>query len=341
MNADQRSTASKVWMAILVALAIAGCSSNSDDSGGTADGRTQESNTSTGRPAGGPDTPAAPSQGCSVPDSAFATTTDGTIQSGPTARQYKLFAPAGTDGTEPLPLVLAVHGGGSGADLFANISQLGSLAQQEGFVAVFPNGLPMEGVPGVTWNRSAPAADVTYLNDLLDAVENKMCIDTAREYVTGFSLGAEMTTRLSCIQPERFAAAAPVSGVSQLEPCEPSEEMPVVVLQGTADTFVPFGGGTGQSGFETPPITDVVDGWAERNGCFGDKIETTPAEEARLLRYDCPPGAEVDFYVVEGAGHTWAGSPTHAAAEAVLGPTNMNLDASRTIWEFFQQHARS
>ena len=322
-------------MALAMAVWVGGCSSGTDESA-------DEPTTAAAPAVDGADTPARPSSGCDAPDAAFATTTDGTIQSGGVDRQYKLFVPADGDGTEPRPVVLAIHGGGSGKDIFGNISQMGALAQQEGFVAVFSHGL---GQPP-TWDYSADGADLTYLNDLLDTVESKLCIDTAREYVTGFSAGAAMTTLLSCTQPDRFAAVAPVAGASEFDSCEPSEELPVIVFHGTDDPFVLFEGGVGE-GIEPPegaivgqPVAQRVAAWAERNGCTGDSTETKPAEGARLVSYDCPPGVEVEFYILDGGGHTWPGSELQATLEDVLGPTNMNVDATETMWAFFQQHAR-
>jgi polyhydroxybutyrate depolymerase len=69
-------------------------------------------------------------------------------------------------------------------------------------------------------------------------------------------------------------------------------------------------------------------------------IETNPAEGARLVSYDCPAGAEVEFYILEGAGHTWPGSEFHVTMESVVGPTIMSIDATETMWAFFEAHAR-
>jgi polyhydroxybutyrate depolymerase len=157
-----------------------------------------------------------------------------------------------------------------------------------------------------------------------------------------------MTTLFSCTEPERFAAIAPVAGASEFESCEPSQEMPIILFHGTDDQFVLFEGGVGE-GVEPPEgaivgqsRAEFVAAWAERNGCIGDGSESNPAEGARLVSYDCPASADVEFYILTGGGHTWPGSELHAAIaiKSGLGPTNMNVDATETIWKFFQQHAR-
>jgi polyhydroxybutyrate depolymerase len=287
--------------------------------------------------------PSRGSSGCDAPDPAFARRINGTINSGGVDRQYKLIVPNEPVATEPMPLVLGLHGRGSGMDGFARMSQIEAAAERERFVAIVPQGLgdvPM-------WDLQADGADVTFLNDVLDTVERNVCIDTAREYVTGFSMGAMMTTLLSCIEPERFAAAAPVAGLINIDHCNPAETMPLAVFHGTDDRFIRFEGGlgNGSAGPQGPPsgpsISDLVARWSERNGCGRATTETTPAEGVRFVRFECPAGADVEFYVIDRAGHTWPGSEMSASFSDVAGPTNMNLDATDTIWAFFQEHARS
>jgi polyhydroxybutyrate depolymerase len=273
----------------------------------------------------------------------FAATTDGIIHSGGVERQYKLFAPAARGW--PLPLVLNIHGFASGKDLFAEMNQMGALAQGQRFVAVFGHAL---GNPP-SWVASAQGNDVNYLNDLVDTVESRLCIDIAREYVTGFSQGAVMTTLLACADSERFAAAAPVAGIAEVNGCEPTHKMPVVAFHGTDDPLVLYQGGlVGPDGKRAQPpegvsaerpVTKRVATWAEYNNCEGRATESRPADHARLLHYDCHPRADVELYVLDGAGHTWPGSEPNALA-SILGSTNMSVDATEIIWDFFQHHAR-
>ena len=243
-------------------------------------------------------------------------------------------------------MVLNIHGLASNMDLFAEMNQLGRLAGAEGFVAVYGQAL---GDPP-SWQANPVGDDMTYLNDLLDTVEAKLCIDTAREYVTGFSQGAVMTTLLACDESERFAAAALVASVVELDDCEASEPVPAIAFHGTEDPLVLFDGGLrGVDG--TPvqsregvsaerPVEERVAAWAARNGCGRDSTETSPAVGARLLTYDCSRGSEVGLYILDGAGHTWPGSTAVNPLAGIFGPTNLDVDATAVMWAFFQQHAR-
>jgi polyhydroxybutyrate depolymerase len=59
---------------------------------------------------------------------------------------------------------------------------------------------------------------------------------------------------------------------------------------------------------------------------------------------ECTDDATVQLYVVQGGGHNWPGSEFFAglgsnpATFALVGPTNMEIDATALIWEFFQQY---
>jgi polyhydroxybutyrate depolymerase len=89
---------------------------------------------------------------------------------------------------------------------------------------------------------------------------------------------------------------------------------------------------------EGPGYPETVSVWAERNGC--DKFSDTEAGESVIHRvYDCPRGAEVEFSIVVGGGHTWPGSQFSANIESITGPTTFEIDWNELAWEFFQRFA--
>lgn len=60
--------------------------------------------------------------------------------------------------------------------------------------------------------------DLTYVTDIVTAVEARLPIDKARVYIAGFSTGGMMAERAACSYPGIFAAAGPVAG-DLLVPC--------------------------------------------------------------------------------------------------------------------------
>ncbi len=79
--------------------------------------------------------------------------------------------------------------------------------------------------------------------------------------------------------------------------------------------------------------------WAERNGCdsFTDTTLEGTTDEVIHRVWDCPPGADVELYVVPAGGHSWPGSEFSQSIADIVGYTTFDLDASALGWEFFQR----
>ena len=69
---------------------------------------------------------------------------------------------------------------------------------------------------------------------------------------------------------------------------------------------------------------------------------TQPSPTVQLTQYtgSCADGSTVaGYYMISGAGHTWPGGPhLSRAATRILGPQSNVIDASSTIWSFFEAH---
>jgi polyhydroxybutyrate depolymerase len=243
----------------------------------------------------------------------------------------------------------------------AMVSGLGPYGDAQGFVTLTPHGEGQGPVP--LWDTTPGGRDEVFLEGMLDDVEASLCVDTARVFVTGLSNGAMMTSTLACALSDRFAAAAPVAGVTEVAGCNPDRPVPVVAFHGTDDGFLAYDGGfgpqvaslpspdgqgtlgdvaaepDGPSEASSPSVPEVVADWGGRNGCD----DTAPEEEAvaddvTLLSFACPAGAEADLYRVEGGGHSWPGSEFLANVENIVGHTTMSISANEVMWEFFEQH---
>lgn len=279
------------------------------------------------------------------------------------AGSYLEEVPPGTERPRPVPMVFDLHGYLEPDTLQDAVTGLSAYGKAHGFVTVTPQ-IDGETVPH--WNASPQSADLGYLGSLLTHVENTVCVDEARVFVTGYSNGAWMASRLACADSARIAAVAPVAGLQDYPDCRPVRPVPVVAFHGTTDPFVAFDGGSGPnaatlpaidegggnaeqqqsggsatSGFIGPlpqPISAQVAGWARRNGCGSAPRLQKIGSDVTLLSYSCPSDASVDFYKVSGGGHTWPGSPTLVSAKALVGRTTMTISATQIIWQFFQNH---
>lgn len=297
--------------------------------------------------------PSVPSAGCERSTVRTLARVRRTLDIAGEERWYLLTTPTAHDGTTPLPLVLEFHGLAEGAAIAAEMSQLDTVAEREGFVVAYPNG---SGSP-VRWDQhldSNPNRDFELVDTLLHRLGAELCIDEARVYATGLSYGAIMSSALACVMADRFAAIAPVAGVEHPPGCEPARPIPVLAFHGTADPILYFNGGVGDLGaalsggtLEPPAEPVELDGdgypaavasWAASNGC-GDATDERRSAHVIERTYDCDVDAEVRFFIIEGGGHSWPGSAFSAAIEKIVGPTTDELDATEEIWSFFARNA--
>jgi dienelactone hydrolase len=133
--------------------------------------------------------------------------------------QYRLFVPKEIISSDSYPLILTLHGSGEiGNDNNIHIihnrvaeTWAEDSSQQKNPSFVFsPQVPPRSGVALRTFlqNTFLPRVD-----DILDSLINEFPIDTSRLYITGYSLGSQMTWGFIYRQhPNRFAAAIPMSG---------------------------------------------------------------------------------------------------------------------------------
>lgn len=277
-----------------------------------------------------------------------------TIQHSGRTRTYKVHVPVGYVATKPTPAVIAFHGFGSDALEQEGLSRMSQVANEKGFIAIYPFGLnyaealrTADAGPNLHdsrgWNAGGccgPAQlynvnDVDFVEALFADLDTRVCIDTRRTYATGLSNGAFFSYRLACDRAERFAAIAPVAGMENNVSCAPSRPVPVMHFHGTADATIPFDGGTIPFGRPYSSAPATVARWAGYNGCGGPLQETYQRGDSTCLTHTgC--GATATLCTIQGGGHTWPGG----LIPPEYGYTTMDLDATREMWRFFEANPR-
>jgi polyhydroxybutyrate depolymerase len=260
-------------------------------------------------------------------------------------RSYLVHVPFGYDGTSPLPVVLAFHGGGGNAQLMEKQTGLDQVSDEKRFLVVYPNGTgPTKhkywdaGIKDV-YAATHHVNDVGFVNAILNALPRNYNIDARRVYATGFSNGAFLTYLLAEDLSNRITAFAPVSG-GQYVTNPPSRPVPLVDFQGLLDPYSLFFGGKGPIlGVQEPSIPKMIVEWAQV-----DDDNPTPASVSEgpgyvLYQYErASPAAHapVELYVLPRGGHTWPGG-VNLTAGLGTGPLIRSVDASAIIWDFFQR----
>jgi polyhydroxybutyrate depolymerase len=265
--------------------------------------------------------------------------TNGEIVSSGETRRYLLYVPSTYDRSRPAPLVISLHGFVEWPAHQAQISRWNDLADEFGFLVVYPEGtgFPRRWRAG-GW-RGDPTLDVRFIADLIEALGREYNLDPSRVYANGLSNGGGMSYLLGCALADRIAAVGGVAGayVYPLQDCRPARPVPMIIFHGTADPIVPYVGGTAEgSDARLPAIPDWVDTRAALNGCDLRPEQLPASGEVTGLRYaNCDDAADVVFYTVDGGGHTWPGG--EPLPEWIAGTTTQELDATRLMWGFFSR----
>lgn len=258
-------------------------------------------------------------------------------------RSYLLHVPRACGSGQPAALVLAFHGRLGSGKKMAKLTNLSGLADEQGFIVAYPNGV------GRSWNaghgigraQAQGVDDVKFTVRLIEALGQRLNLDSRRVYATGFSNGATFVHRLACELSEKIAAIAAVGGTIAPQiggNCRPQRAVAMLQIHGTADPFVPWEGGLTVAGGRVEAAAATAAGWARRNGCPATPEVAELGGGVVRTRYGaCGQGAEVVLYRIEEGGHTWPGGYQFLPRK-VIGATNRCLDASRVIWDFFRQH---
>ncbi len=270
-------------------------------------------------------------------------------------RTYHVFVPADLPAGGPVPLLIALHGGTGWGKQFERNSGFDGLAQANGFIVVYPDGVGNG--PNAdqqrTWNGGACCGiaartnvdDVAFIDQLITQLEADFPIDADRVFAAGHSNGGILAYRLACELPDRIAAIGVQSSALEIDACTPDQPVSAIHIHGAADQNLPIDGGVGPNALSGVDFNKPLEGataLAAADGCDAAPTTTTDATNADLMIHlwsPCAAGTEVVFVEVAGAGHAWMGHETGGSGR--VGPVYMGLDSSLLIWNFLVQHGRS
>jgi polyhydroxybutyrate depolymerase len=257
-------------------------------------------------------------------------TTSRTIEVGAESREYRLHVPPQL--ADDPALVVMLHGGLGSARQAEGAYGWDAVADAEGFVVAYPDGVNR------TWNAGdccggaarEDVDDVAFLTALVTELRAEFGVGPDRTFGTGMSNGAMMTYRIAC-ETDLFAAIAPVAGTI-VTTCDDPAPASLLHIHGQGDGSVRMDGepGDGVGDVDGMPIADVNALWRQADGC-GDPV-VTDAPPVTTSTSTCADGRTVTLVTVAGAGHQWPGS---VAREGATDQPSDALDATALIWEFF------
>jgi len=201
-------------------------------------------------------------------------------QHGPVERMYLQYLPSSYNDQELLPLVLDFHGFSMTADGQREYSKWDVLAEEEGFIAVFPEGVPDSPSELRSWNindETGPFGDVCdrdratwgeyechfscencdpaktckegmtcyldyrFVEFLVNTLVLELKVDPSKIHVTGLSNGAQFSYYLASYSSFKFASFGIVSGVPFIGyGALPAYKTPIIDFHGTQDDVIPY-----------------------------------------------------------------------------------------------------
>jgi polyhydroxybutyrate depolymerase len=177
--------------------------------------------------------------------------------------------PANYDASRSYPLVLFLHGYGSGGDETVTYLEADLQQAASSFIAIVPEGT-RDAEGRLHWNTVLPQQkgtvdDSAYLQSLISEVKGRWNVDSKRVYIVGISNGGFMAYRLACDTDGVFAGIVSIAGsmFANTSLCQTKTPISVLQIHGTKDEIVPFvSQNSGNLGaFESAQT------WAQRNGC--------------------------------------------------------------------------
>jgi polyhydroxybutyrate depolymerase len=268
-------------------------------------------------------------------------------------RTYRLYVPSSLP-AGPAPLLIALHGGTGWGTQFETNSGFDDIADVNGFIVVYPDGIEIPLLRGGVWNGGdccgiaaqdrQDVDDLGFISDLIDVIETDYPIDETRVYATGHSNGAIMSYRLACELSDRIVAVGFQAGSLEIDDCRPDRPVSVLHIHGSADTNIPLDGGHGSgisnTDFNSPRAS--VEKLAMLDGC-GPRVDSVDEENpdvAHRIWEPCDEGTTVEMVIVEGANHAWMGHKATRVQEEIVGSPYMGYDSSAAIRDFLAAHPR-
>ena len=256
-------------------------------------------------------------------------------------REYKLYIPPASF-TEPLPLVVMLHGCTQNPDDFAAGTRMNEAALERGFYVLYP-AQTQHANSSRCWNwfkhshQKRGRGEPALLAGMTREVMSRYNINPQRVYVAGLSAGGAMAAILGDTYPDLFAAVGVHSGLATGSAT--NVQSALSVMQTGAAPAAPIKA-------SPPTIVFHGDKDATVNPAHGEHVIAASASaskaEQKLVR--CNNGRDfthrvykedsgrvvAEHWTVHGAGHAWSGGSAQGSYTDSQGP-----DASGEMLRFF------
>jgi len=287
-------------------------------------------------------------------------------------RTFEYYVPSSYSDATAVPLLFSFHGLGSSGLEQIDLTKFDVLAEQEGFIAVFPDATRLDpadprwsaygaSLPALTgsnimWNcgdiTGIPIAplqyyagvdDLGFVRDMLSWFETNYNINESEIYSTGMSNGAMFSYFLAFYVPDVFAAIAPVCAPMMLNLGVNATTTPapitVIVVRGTSDPVIPEPGECGlicdNFSFST---NETIAYWCGVDGITAEPVETVwgpTSEDATIVhRYVHSGGVNGTQVILFMVDGGGHTWPGGPLYSIWVGAITTHIDGSALIWKY-------
>lgn len=288
--------------------------------------------------------PSAGTEACRLARPHAAGLSEHRIESDGRIRRFLLYVPRSYTGATAVPLVFDLQASGISPEVELQITGMEQAAEARGFIVVAPEAITDFPRGGTTWNiphKQSGVDDVAFIGEVLEAVNEAVCVDKTSVYAVGFSGGARFASELACRMPDRFAAISAVGGLrhpvgSEGQCQSDTHAVSIIAFHSVDDPVNPYDPDTAKSPpYWTYSVEEAVNRWADGMACSAHGQERLSDAVRKLTYSQCRDGAMVALYRLSGSGHTWPGSSFRFPDG--LGATDAATDATTLSLHFFEQ----
>jgi polyhydroxybutyrate depolymerase len=249
-----------------------------------------------------------------------------------TVRQFTIYSSSKIKADEKVPLLLNFHGSGMTALEHMFYTNTNTLAEEKGFIVVYPQGLNNDWNIGFEQDYDQGTQDVEFIETLIQKLQKHYPIDVDEIYATGLSRGGFFIQRLVAELPNTIkgfvSVGAPMPNEVKIR-MQSSEPVKAMYVHGTADEIV-LAEGMDDAYLS---ISTCIDYWKKRNNA----IQKVAISEYDIVEDDTSIILEdynsVVFMKIESGGHTWPNSdPFNVGFH--LGKTTQDINFNEYIYSF-------
>lgn len=272
-------------------------------------------------------------------------------------RSYEIFVPDDYSIEISYPIVFVLHGGGGNAKGLVRTTRarFNTLANRDGFIAVYPNGI------GKSWNdgardtigvaRKLNINDVGFFEEMIENIQKKYSVNSNQIFACGISNGGFMVQRLAFELSHKIKGIGVVAAnlsVVQSNKIPPVNSVPIILINGTEDPLVPFEGGHvtvfRKKRGAILSVSKSLEIWKTINACtenmgvyeFPDLNEKDDCNAVKnTWQNPANPKIKTIAITIINGGHTWPGTNQYLS-KRLVGNTNYDFNGCDEIWNFFK-----